>query len=304
MSKLMSDSAHPDSLAGAQWVAEHLHDPSIRIVEIVWGDDGDQWGMAAYRAGHIPGAVAWDFAAELQNPARNDIVDRAGFEALLARSGVTPAMTVVVYSGLNNLLATFAFWLLKVYGHQDVRLLDGDRRKWMANGRPVSDEVPIIIPTVYEAQPSNERLRAHRDDVLHAVGRPGHLLVDARSPEMFSGVDSAGAAQGGRIPGAVNLAAHRETNPDGSFNAWRVPTVGQDGTFKSAEELRTLVENLGITPDKTIITYCVRGGLSTHAWFVLTQLLGYPDVREYDRSWVEWGNTAELPIERVEEHHG
>jgi thiosulfate/3-mercaptopyruvate sulfurtransferase len=237
---------------------------------------------------------------DLQDPARNDIADQAGLEALLSRSGITTDTTVVVYSGLSNLLATFAFWLLKVYGHQDVRLVDGDRQKWLADGRPLSGATQIIAATVYQAQPYDERLRARRAEVLHAVGQPGCLLVDARSVEMFSGVDPAGTARGGRIPGAVNLAARWGASPDGSFNTWRVPTVGQDGTFKPASELRALFENLGVTPDKAIITYCVRGGLSTHAWFVLTQLLGYRDVREYERSWVEWGNAAELPIERGE----
>jgi thiosulfate/3-mercaptopyruvate sulfurtransferase len=254
-------------------------------------------GAPAYRAGHISGAVAWDFG-ELQDPARDDLVGKAGLEALLARSGITPATTVVVYSGLGNLLATFAFWLLKLYGHRDVRLLDGGRRRWLAEGHPLSAEPPTLAPTVYLAQEPDGRLCAHGDDGLHAIGQPGHLLVDARSAEMFSGADTAGTAQGGHIPGAVNLAALRETHPDGSFRAWRVPTVREDGTFKSATDLRALVESLGITPDKTITTYCVRGGLSTHAWFVLTQLLGYPNVREYDRSWAEWGNLSGVPVER------
>jgi len=293
----MSGYVHPESLVNTQWLAGHLDDPSVRLVEVVWGNS-DEWGAPAYRAGHIPGAVAWDFGSDLQDPARNDLVGKADLEALLARSGVTPATTVVLYSGLSNLLATFAFWLLKLYGHQDVRLLDGDRSKWLAEGRPLSDQTPAMAPTIYRAQEPDERLRAHRDDVLRAIGQPGHLLVDARSAKMFSGADTAGTAQGGHIPGAVNLAALRETYPDGSFKAWRVPTVREDGTFRSATELRSLVDGPGITPDKTIITYCVRGGLSTHAWFVLTQLLGYPDVREYDRSWAEWGNLADVPIEK------
>lgn len=297
MKESWSDIAVPESLVSAQWLADHLDDPVIRIVELVWDDESEKWGMAAYRAGHIPGAVAWDFATEMQDPARNDIVDRAEFEALLSRSGITPATTVVVYSGLSNLLATFAFWLLRVYGHQHVRLLDGDRRKWLADGYPLSRAIPAVVATTYTAQPGNDRLRAQRAEVLRAIDQSGYLLVDARSPEMFRGTEPAGAARGGHIPGAVNMAAHYETTPNGLFAAWRVPTVGHDGTFKPAEELRALVETLGITPDKTIITYCVRGGLSTHAWFVLTQLLGYQDVREYDRSWVEWGNAAELPIE-------
>jgi thiosulfate/3-mercaptopyruvate sulfurtransferase len=292
----MSDYVHPESLVNTQWVAEHLDDPSVRLVEVVWGNS-DEWGAPAYRAGHIPGAVAWDFS-DLQDPARSDLVGKAGLEALLARPGVTPATTVVVYSGLGNLLATLAFWLLKFYGHRDVCLLDGDRSKWLAEGRHLSDQTPLIPPTIYRAQEPNRSLRAHRDDVLRAIGQPGHLLVDARSAEMFSGADTAGTAQGGHIPGAVNLTLLEEKRPDGSVKSWRVPTVREDGTFRSATELRALVEGLGITPDKTITTYCVRGGLSTHAWFVLTQLLGYPNVREYDRSWAEWGNLSGVPVER------
>jgi thiosulfate/3-mercaptopyruvate sulfurtransferase len=292
----MSAYTHPESLVNTQWVADRLADPNVRVAEVIWGDS-DEWGTSAYRSGHIPGAVAWDFATELQDPVRNDIVDPDGYAALLGRSGVSPDTTVVVYSGLSNLLATFAFWLLKVYGHRDVRLLDGDRRKWLAEGRPLSRAAPIIAAASYASRPADGRLRVRRDDVLRAIGQPGALLVDARSAEMFSGADKASAARGGHIPGAVNLAARWGTSPDGSSNTWRVPTVGQDGAFKSAAELHSLFENLGVTPDKTIITYCVRGGLSTHAWFVLTQLLGYPDVREYDRSWVEWGNAMDAPVE-------
>ncbi|MBM4460778.1 MAG: sulfurtransferase [Chloroflexi bacterium] len=291
----MSECHHPESLASAQWVADHLANPSVRVVEVIWGD-GDEWGTAAYRSGHIPGAAVWDFATELQDPARNDIVGPDGYAALLARAGVNPDTTVVVYSGLSNLLATFAFWLLKVYGHRDVRLLGGDRRKWLAEGRPRSREAPIIAATSYAPQPADGRLRARRDEVLRTIGQENVLLVDARSPEMFGGTDKAGAARGGHIPGAVNLAALREAHADGSFKAWRTPTVREDGTFKPADELQALFSGLGIERERAIITYCVRGGLSTHAWFVLTQLLGYPNVREYDRSWVEWGNREDTPI--------
>jgi thiosulfate/3-mercaptopyruvate sulfurtransferase len=202
----------------------------------------------------------------------------------------------VVYSGLSNLLATFAFWLLKVYGHRDVRLLDGDKRKWLDEGRRTSGDESPVTPTAYPVPTLNINLRARSDDVLASLGQANAQLVDARSAEMFAGQDKAGATRGGHIPGAVNLAAHRELHPDGSFAAWRVPTVKADGTFRTAGELQALVGELGIMPDKGIITYCVRGGLSTHAWFVLSQLLGYPSVREYDRSWAEWGNRDDVPI--------
>jgi thiosulfate/3-mercaptopyruvate sulfurtransferase len=292
----MSTYAHPESLVSTQRLADHLDDPQVRLIEVVWGAS-PSFGMPAYERGHIPGAVVWDLEKDLQDTVSRDVLDKVRWESLLSRSGITPATTVVVYSGLNNLLATYAFWQLKVYGHKHIRLLDGDRQKWLDENRPTTSEVPLIVPATYQAQAPAWSLRANRDEVLQLLGKVGHLLVDTRSAEMYSGLDKAGAARGGHIPGAVNLAARRETNPDGSFNAWRVPTVQPDGTFKSAAELRALFDSLGITSDKEIITYCVRGGLSTHAWFVLTQLLGYPTVREYDRSWAEWGNLEGVPIE-------
>lgn len=292
----MFDYAHPETLANTQWVAEHLNDPQIRLVEVVLGAS-PSFGMPAYEGGHIPGAVAWDFEKDLQDPDRRDILDKAGLEALLSRSGITPETTVIIYSGLSNMLATYAFWQLKIYGHKPVWLLDGDRQKWLDENHPTTSETPLIAPAVYCAQEPDWDLRADRDDVLRYIGKADRLLVDARSAEMYSGLDKAGMRRGGHIPGAVNLTAFRETNPDGSFNAWRIPTLQPDGTFRPAAELRALCETLGITSDKEIITYCVRGGLSTHAWFVLTQLLGFPNVREYDRSWAEWGNLVGLPIE-------
>lgn len=291
----MSDYAYPESLASTQWVVEHLDDPQTRPVEVILGAS-PLFGRAAYDSKHIPGAVAWDWFKDLQDPSRGDILDKTGMEALLSRSGITPETTVVVYSGRENILATYAFWQLKIYGHKSVRLLDGDRQKWLDENRPTTSEVPLIEPAIYRAQEPCWDLRADRECVLSYIGKANHLLVDTRPAEMYSGLDKARAQRGGHIPGAVNLAAYPETNPDGTVKAWRTPTVQPDGTFKSAAELRALNDTLGITPDKNIITYCVGGGLSTHAWFVLTQLLGFPNVREYDRSWAEWGNLEDVPI--------
>lgn len=291
----MSNYAHPESLVSAQWVADHLGDPSVRIVEVIWGSETD-FGLPVYEAGHIPGAVVWDYAKDYREE-RGDVIERRDFEEQLSRSGVHPEMTVVLYSCINNLLATFEFWLMKYYGHKDVRLLDGDREKWLAENRPLEQAVPAYPTASYHAQEPDWSVRAGRADVLQAIGQEGVLLVDARSPEMYQGKSHPSTKRGGHIPGAINLPAQREVEPDGSFKAWRVPTVRQDGTFKTYQELKALFDDLRITSDKEIVLYCLRGGLSTHAWFVLTQLLGYPSVREYDRSWAEWGNLEGAPID-------
>jgi len=286
----MASYNHSESLVSTQWVAEHLNDAQIRIVEIVWG-------ASPAENKHIPGAIAWDFEDDLQCRVGRDVLEKPELEALLSKSGLIPETTIILYSGLNNLLATYAFWLLKVYGHEDIRLMDGDRQKWLEENRQTTNEVPIIVPTLYQAQEHNWSIHANRNDVLQSIGKENCLLLDARSAEMYNGLDKAGTARGGHVPSAINLVARRETNPDGSFKAWRIPTIQTDGTFKPAEELQAIFDHLGFTRDKEIITYCVRGGLSTHAWFVLTQLLGYPNVREYDRSWAEWGNLEGMPIE-------
>jgi len=289
----MSSYANPEALASIQWVADHLNDPQVRLIEVVQSSSSSR-GMSHYESGHIPGAVVWDFEMD---SVLYGILDKKGVEALLSRTGVTPETTVVLYCARDNLLATYMIWQLKIWGHNKIRLLDGYKQKWLNEKRPTTNEVPQITPTRYKAREPDWSLHADRDYVLQSIGNKGCILVDTRTVEMYSGLDKAGTVRGGHIPGAVNLAAHREIGPDGSSKGWRTPTAHSDGTFKSVVELQALFDSLSISSDKEIITYCVRGGLSTHAWFALTQLLGYPNVREYDRSWREWGNLEDTPIE-------
>ena len=187
----MSNYAHPESLVDTQWVADHLGNPQIRLVEIVWGGS-PAFGKPAYDARHIPGAVAWDFEIDLQDSTCHDVAGKLRLEALLSRSAITPRTTIVLYSGLSNLLATFAFWLLKIYGHKDVRLIDGGRQKWLDENRQTTNEVPSISQSSYLAQEPDWGLRASRDDFLQSIGRADRILVDARSSEMYSGLDKAG----------------------------------------------------------------------------------------------------------------
>jgi len=292
----MSDYAHPESLVSTQWVAEHLEDPSVRIVEVVWGTKGPS-GREVYEANHIPGAVVWDYKNDYFNHECGDVADGISFEQQLSNSGIQPETTIILYGGINNMNATFEFWRLKFYGHRDVRLMDGGRRKWLEENRPVSRSVPAYTPIIYQVQEPDWSLRASREDVLEAIGREDILLVDPRTAEMYRGIEKTGTERGGHIPGAINLASWWETNPDGARIGIGFPTLRPDGTFRKADELRTVFDSLGITPNKEVITYCQLGGASTHAWFVLTQLLGFPHVSEYDRSWAEWGNLEDVPIE-------
>ncbi len=297
----MSEYAHPESLVSTQWVADHLSDPNIRIIDVIWGMD-EVAGLPAYESGHIPGAVAWDFIGELTrhygDAINGNIPDKNELEAILSRSGVTPDMGIVLYDRHSNLIAAYTFWLLKYYGHQDVRLINGNIGKWLSEDRATETVHPSFSPTDYKTLNQISKLRASRAYITDSIGNPNLVIVDSRSTEMYNGENNANAQRGGHIPGAVNLAAWRKTHPDGTSAGWGVPTANEDGTFKSAQELKEIFQDLGITKDKEIITYCIGGGLSSNAWFVLTQLLGYENVREYERSWNEWGNLPETPIEK------
>jgi len=276
---------HPEVLVSTQWVADHLDDPQIRIIE-------SNEDPLLYASGHIPGAVEVDWAQDLNNPLRRDYLDQREFEQLMSRLGVTPETTLIFYGDKNNWWATYAFWVFQLFGHEHARVMDGGRGKWQAEGRPMTREVPQYPPTTYKARPRDDRhIRAFRDQVYQHV-QANLPLVDVRSPEEYSGqrlhmpdYPNEGALRGGHIPGAVNVPWSRAVNPD--------------GTFKPADELRRIYEEeQQLSPDNEIITYCRIGERSSHTWFVLKYLLGYPRVRNYDGSWTEWGNLVNVPIER------
>jgi thiosulfate/3-mercaptopyruvate sulfurtransferase len=276
--------AHPDVLVSTEWVAQHLHDPSVRIVE----SDED---IMLYEIGHIEGAVKLDWHTDLQDPVARDFVDKAGFEALMSRTGIANDTTVVFYGDKNNWYACYTFWLFKYYGHEKSRIMDGGRAKWEAEGRPYTREVPKPAATTYTAKQPDASIRAFRDDVLAAVNSGSASLVDVRSPQEYSGevihmigYPQEGAQRGGHVKGARNIPWAKAANPD--------------GTFKSAVDLKALYGAEGITPDKPTIAYCRIGERSSHTWFVLTYLLGYPNVRNYDGSWTEWGSMVNVPIEK------
>jgi thiosulfate/3-mercaptopyruvate sulfurtransferase len=280
----MAMQAYATVLVSTDWVQEHLNDPTIRIVEV----DVD---TTAYETGHIPGALAFNWQTQLQDPIRRDIVSKADLERLLSELGIGNDHLVVLYGDNNNWFAAYAFWLLRMYGHERLALMDGGRKKWLAEGRPVTTEVPHYPRTEYRAKEPDLSLRAFYAQVRERLGQPTVALVDVRSPQEYTGEILAPpglmetAQRGGHIPGARNI-------------PWAL-TVREDGTFKSLEELRSLYESQGVTPDKEVIAYCRIGERSSHTWFVLKYLLGYPRVRNYDGSWTEWGNIVGAPIERV-----
>ena len=283
--------ANPDILVSTQWVEDHLDDPNIRLVE----SDED---VLLYEQGHVPGAVKLDWVADLNDDIRRDYIDREGFEKLVRERGISNDTTVVFYGDKNNWWATYALWVFHLFGHTNTKIMDGGRIKWVAENRPMTREVPSYPQTDYIAQERNDsEIRAFRDEVMARLDRAnnklkeGVALVDVRSNPEFTGemlhmvnYPQEGAQRGGHIPGAQNV-------------PWAT-AVREDGTFKSPEDLRNIYEPKGVTPDKDVVAYCRIGERSSHTWFVLKHLLGYPNVRNYDGSWTEWGNLVGAPIEK------
>jgi thiosulfate/3-mercaptopyruvate sulfurtransferase len=276
--------AHPEYLVETDWVAAHLNDPNIRIIE----SDED---YLLYDTGHVPGAARVDWFTTLQHPVRRDFISQAQFEELCSSLGISNNTLVVFYGDKSNWFACYAFWLFRYYGHEKLAIMNGGRAKWAQENRPLAKDVPTYPRSVYHAKDADKHIRAFRTDVFEQVEnkRP---LVDVRSPQEYSGellhmpnYPQEGATRGGHIPGAVNIPWAKAANPD-------------SGVFKPASELRELYQGQGVTPDRDVIAYCRIGERSSHTWFVLTYLLGYPNVRNYDGSWTEWGNLVDAPIEK------
>jgi thiosulfate/3-mercaptopyruvate sulfurtransferase len=278
--------AHPEVLVSTEWVAAHLNDPGIRLIE-------SNEDTLLYPAGHIPGAVHVDWTSDLNDQLRRDYITREGFEQLMSRIGATRDTTVIFYGDKNNWWACYALWVFQLFGHTNAKVMDGGRVKWQKEGRELTREVPKHSATAYKAaERSDTKDRAFRDDVLKHLDKKGQL-VDVRSPEEFTGArmhmpdyPNEGALRGGHIPGAKSIPWAKAINPE-------------DGTFKTAAELRALYcDTNKLSPSQPTITYCRIGERSSHTWFALKYLIGFENVRNYDGSWTEWGNMVNVPIER------
>ena len=277
---------HPDVLVSTDWVADHLNDPKVRIVE-------SNEDTLLYAAGHLPGAAHVDWTADLNDQIRRDYISKDGFEALASKLGLTPDTTVVFYGDKNNWWACYAFWVFQLFGHTATAVMDGGRIKWEKEGRPLSRETPTFPATQYKVDKRNDAPhRAFRDEVLRFVESKGQL-VDVRSPDEYTGkklhmpeYPNEGALRGGHIPGAKSVPWAKAINPE-------------DGTFKTADELKKIyLEEQKINPNEPVIAYCRIGERSSHTWFALKYLLGFKNIRNYDGSWTEWGNLVNVPIER------
>ncbi len=279
----MGTATAPDVLVSTDWVKQHLGDDTIRVVEV----DVD---TAAYDQGHVPGAIGWNWTTELCDTLVRDIIPPKKFEELMARSGIGNDTTVVLYGDNNNWFAAWAYWQMKIYGHKDVRIMNGGRKKWVAEGRELDTAAPTAKPATYKASAADLSIRAFLPEVQDAVKEKSAALVDVRGPQEFTGEILAPPGlpetcqRGGHIPGAKSIPWAKACN--------------DDGTFKSTDELRALYGAAGVTADKPVIAYCRIGERSSHTWFVLKELLGYENVKNYDGSWTEWGNLVGAQVEK------
>jgi thiosulfate/3-mercaptopyruvate sulfurtransferase len=279
--------AHPEVLVDTQWTEEHIKDSKVRVAEV------DYDPKANYQLGHVPGAVLFDWRQDINDPVSRNVLSKQACEDLLQKAGVNNDSTLVPYGDFNNWFAAFAFWVFKYYGFKDVRMMNGGRKKWLEEDREVSKDIPNYPKGNFNASDPDKNIRVYLDEVKQALDARDRIkMVDVRSPKEFTGeilappeYPTEHAQRGGHIPGAENI-------------PWAQAVNDKDGTFKSAEELRKLYESKGITQDKEIIAYCRIGERSSHTWFVLKYLLGYPDVKNYDGSWTEWGNMIANPIEK------
>jgi thiosulfate/3-mercaptopyruvate sulfurtransferase len=279
------DYVYPNVLVNTQWINDHLDDPIVKIIEVDFNP------TTSYMLGHIPGALLFDWKRDLIDSNKREIISKEDLENSLQRAGINNDTTLIVYGDFKNWFATFAFWILKYYGFQDVRLMNGSRKKWFEEDRPFSLDLPHYPTGTFKASGPDKSIRAFMSYVKEAIGFHNKILIDVRSNDEYKGKTLAPSEYfteygqiGGHIPGAVNV-------------PWN-SMINEDGTFKSSGELRKLYESLNVTPDKEVITYCGIGERASYTWFVLKYLLGYPNVKNYDGSWLEWGNTLGNPIEK------